>query len=360
MKRKLIPFLLSLSLLGCLAPGPEEEGGGGATAGVAMYAWDHTSQSVLVWKDLGAVYDASTLPEPTYTLSHSYFSNVTPLAWNGLAFDASNNQLYLVGETGEVVRISSIRRQTGAISNADISTFKLDTSSRLQDSKFGQAAVDPSSGALYISENGSSSARIWAVSNARTLPSSGTATLVDVKVDSGQDTGGYGVTAGRGYVFGSFTGGDPVGLTDPVSGPRLRRGSTPSGPFAGHQNVLIGSATLLGKYAPLAFDTSSSNIYVGVYGTGDLTAGKPVLRFTLSQFGGAYNQAPADSFGIPADHNALRFMAHPGSKDWLVAGPEGGTQLWIWKQPSAGGTQYQSKTLGGSRVVRGVALDPNP
>lgn len=357
MKKHLISLLLGMSLLGCLAPGPEEDGEGGATSGVAMYAYDNNGKSLVIWKDLSAVFDDAGLPSPSTTLAHGYFDKVTPLAWNGVACDASRNQLYLVGEGGDIVRISRIRSQVGAISGSDIFTFKLDGNNRLTSSVFGQAAVDSGSGTLYVTENGSNGTRIWVVEGASSI-TSGTVALKEAKVSPGNgDSGGYGVAAGGGAFYGTFENGDPVGIEN-LSGPRLRKGSGTA--FPSQSQVLVGSNTVLGKYGPLGLDTGSNNLYVGIHGPTGITGGAPILRFTVSQLSGSPNQAPAAKLGDPSTFTTLRFLAHPGSKDWLVAGPETGGEFWIVKQPSAGDTQQKTKTIGGSRVVRGVALDPNP
>jgi hypothetical protein len=363
LKKSIVSSLLGLLLLGCIAPPPDGGSSGGGTSGVGLYVFDTSSKQVAVWKDLSALYDDAATPAATYTLTSGEFSNIGTLAWSGMAFNPSGNQLYLVSETGSIVRVNRARAQTGAISNTDILTFSLDNSAPLTNFKFGQASVDASSGTLYVTENGDNGTRIWAVTNAGSRVAGEKVPLSAVQVTGGGsgDSGGYGVAAAQGSVYGSFNGGDTVvsGSTS-YTGARLRKG-TSSG-FLPDTQVVVGPNSLLGEFGPLGLDTGNNILYTGVHlSTAGVTGGSPVLAFKISQLGLGIspNQSPNMVFGDASTDKTLRFMTHGGSKDWLVAGPEAGTELWIWKQPSAGDTQRKNKTLPSSLVARATALDSN-
>lgn len=364
MRKPALPALLGLLLLGCLAPGPNEDGGGGGTSGVGLYAFDQNSKRVMVWKDLSAAYDGDAALTASLILTSGEFSNLSSLAFGGMAFDATRNQLYLVNEDGKVVRIARARAQTGAISTLDAVTFSLDTANRLDTSKFGQAALDAAANVLYVTETGTNGTRIWAVSNPNQRLANEQVTLTAVQVSTsgggGADSDGFGVAAASGAVYGSFAGGATVtvgGIN--YSGPRLRKGDGTGFP-QGSGFVIIGPNTQLGKYGALGFDTSARILYSGVHlSSAGLSGGSPVLAFDISKFSGSPDAAPSFTFGDPATMTTLRFLAHPGSKDWLVGGAESGTTLWIWKQPSASGGAVKAKSAPGGAVFRAVALDSN-
>lgn len=356
MKTRVLFALTGLLTLGCLAPAPGSESGG--VAGVGLYAFDQSSKSLMVWKDLSATFDGDKTLTPSLTLTSSEFSNLTSLGWSGMAFDGSRNQLYLVNDNGNVVRINRARSQTGAISSADAISFSMNNTSPLTNSKFGQAAVDTSSNTLYLTENGDNGTRIWAVANASTLAAHTSVSLVAVQVSTsgggGADSGGYGVAAASNVVYGSFTGGATITIGGTsYSGPRLRKGTTTG--FPPDTQVLIGSNTQVGTYAPLALDTSNNILYTGV----QTASASPMLAFKISQFTSGPNQSPNAVFGDSGTLSTVRFLSHAGTKDWLVAGDESGTTLWIWKQPATSTTNVLSKAVPGTAVFRAIALDSN-
>ncbi len=363
LKQSIVSSLLGLFLLGCIAPPPDGGSSGGGTSGVGMYVFDTANKQVVVWKDLSTLYDDAATPAATYTLTSGEFSNIGTLAWSGMAFDSNGNRLYLVSETGTIVRVNRARAQTGAISSTDILTFSLDNSSPLTNFRFGQAAVDSSSDTLYVAENGDNGTRIWAVTNASSRLAGQKVALSAVQVAGGGsgDTGGYGVAAAQSNIYGSFTGGDTVTSgTDSFTGPRLRKG-TSSG-FLPDSQVVVGGNSLLGEFGPLGLDSGNNILYTGVHlSTAGVSGGSPILAFKISQLGLGVtpNQSPNKVYGDASTDKTLRFMTHAGNKDWLVAGPEAGTELWIWKQPSAGDTQRKNKTLPSSLVARATALDSN-
>ena len=303
MLRSLLCLLALLGLTACVDPPA-----GGATGDTALYAYDDASRVVYRWSDLPGAFTAGSLPTPTTTLSTSFFDAVTPLAWGGMAMDTTRNRLYLVGEAGDVVRLDRVRNLSGSVASADVVPFKLDTSQRYTNSKFGQAALDASTDTLYVTESGDNGTRIWVVSGASGRTANTTVSLQALQISG--DTGGYGVAAAQGLVYGSFQNGDAVGI-DSLTGPRLRKGS--SGAFL-PASVLLGDLTGLGKYATLALDTSNNLLFAGMSLADDSSVSVPVVVFRAGQFGGVFNQAPNTTLDTGKGLGDLRVLAHPGTR----------------------------------------------
>lgn len=349
-------LLLALPLL--LATGCKEaDGASGGTTGVALYAFDTSTSKVMVWKDLTALYDDAGTPAPGYLISSSLFSKVTSLAWGGLSLDSQRGILYLVSETGDIVRVSRFRSQTGSVSSVDVVSFKLASSSRLTNGKFGQTAVDPQSDTLFVTENGDSGTRIWVVSGASSQPQDATVALQALETSG--DTGGTGVAAAAGSVYAFMADGNPVG-PDFLTGPRLRKGTASA--FPGSQ-VILGASTGLAIHGALALDTANGYLFCAAHATDSATTGAPIRVFRSGQFGLAFDQAPAFTLGSAADQPDLRVLAHAGNKDWLVGlrgqGTVGHPTLILWKSP-LGGVAPKVKTVDpATTVLRGVALDGN-
>ncbi len=331
--------------------------GAGSTTGTALYAFDASTSTVMVWNDLETLYDATTTPAPDRTLTSSLLSKVTSLAWGGMCLDSSRGVLYLVSNSGTIVRISEIRNQTGAIPSTDIASFSLASTGRLSNSTFGQVAVDSQTDTLYITENGDSGTQIWVVQGASTQAQDATISLQALQASG--DTGGTGVAAGQGVVYGYFQDGNPVGM-DSLTGPRLRQGTASA--FSSSA-VILGSSTGLAKYGSLALDTADNDLFVACDNTDAGTSGAPVLVFQTGQFGMAYNQAPNTTVGTAADEPDLRVIAHPGTKDWLVGlrgeGSTGYPTLILWKSPLGGTAAKQVTVSPSTTVFLGVALDGN-
>ena len=329
----------------------------GSTAGVGIYAFDASTSTVMVWNDLETLYDAASTPAPDRTLSSNLLTKVTNLAWGGMCMDSSRGLLYLVSDSGSIVRIAQVRTQTGSIPSTDIISFSLASTGRLTNSTFGQVAVDSQTDTLYITENGDSGTQIWVVPTASLQYQDASISLQALQASG--DTGGTGVAAGQGAVYGYVQDGNPVG-PDSLTGPRLRKG-TASAFMA--SSVILGSTTGLGKYGSLALDTANGNLYVARHNTDSGGTGAPVEVFQTGQFGLAYNQAPTQTLGSAADQPDLRVIAHPGTKDWLVglrgAGATGYPSLILWKSP-LGGTAAKVVTVSPSTTTfLGVALDGN-
>lgn len=327
----------------------------GSTSGVALYAFDSTTSTVMVWNDLEALYAATATPAPDRTLTSSLLSKVTSLGWGGACMDSQRNLLYLVSDSGTIVRINRARSQTGAVPSTDIASFSLATTDRLTNGKFGQTAIDPQTDMLYITENGDNGTRIWVVSNASTQLQDNTIALQALQVSG--DSGGTGVAAGSGSVYAYFQDGNPVG-PDVLTGPRLRNGTQAGFSASG---VILGSSTALGKYGSLALDTGNSYLYVARHNTDSGSTAPPVEVFRTGQFGLTYNQAPAFTLGSATAQPDLRVIAHPATKDWLVGlrgqGTTGYATLILWKAP-LGGTDAKVLAVSPSTAVfRGVAMD---
>ena len=357
MIRRLFTGLLAsvlLLVLGCKEPGGGSSGG---TTGVALYAFDSTSNQVLVWKDLNALYDSATAVAPTYQITSSLFSKATSLAWGGLCFDSQRGNLYLVSDTGTIVRVSNIRTQTGSVPNAEVVSFALSSTGRLTNGKFGQASLDAQNDTLYITENGDNSTQIWIVANASSQSQDASIALQSLQMSS--DTGGTGVAAASGAVYAFMLDGGTVGI-DALTGPRLRKG-TASGFVT--TNVILGSLTTLGKYGSLALDTGNGYLFVARHNTDTASTATPIQVFRTGQFGLSYNQAPFSTLGSAADQADLRVLSHPGTKDWLVGlrgnGTTGYNTIYIWKAPLSGTAAKAITVTPAGAVVKGVAVDGN-
>lgn len=356
MRSRFLHGLVAVLLL--LTAGCKDDGGTtGGTAGVALYAFDSTTSQVMVWRDLSTVYDSATMPAPTYQISSSLFSKVTNLAWGGMCLDSQRGMLYLVSETGDIIRLSRIRSQSGTVPSVDLVSFRLASSDRLTNGKFGQASLDAQTDSLYITESGDSGTRIWAVSSASMLPQDATVALQALQTSG--DSAGTGVAAFGGTVYAFMNDGNPVG-PDAITGPRLRRGNA-SG--FDPSLVILGKATELGVYGTLALDTANGYLFVGRHNTDAAATTPPVLAFRTGQFGLAYDQAPAQVLGAAASQPDLRVLTHAGVKDWLVGlrgqGTTGYAVLWLWKAPLGGGAAKEKTVSPASTVFKGVAVDGN-
>ncbi|HEX4844801.1 MAG TPA: hypothetical protein VFV26_01200 [Geothrix sp.] len=359
MMRRLLPGLLASVLLlglGCKEP----DGASGGTTGAALYAYDSATSSVFVWTDLGTLYDSTTTTvAPSKTITSSVFSSkITSLAWGGLCFDRQNGYLYLVSDTGNIVRVSNIRSQNGLVASADVVSFSLASAGRLSSSTFGQAGLDVQTGTLYITESGSSGTQIWAVPNASTQMQSATISLTPLAVNG--DTGGTGVAADSGSVYAFMLSGDTVGTLTTYTGPRLRKG-TSSG-FTG-ASTIIGGSTLLGQYGSLSLDTGNGYLFVARHNIDAGASAAPIQVFTTGMFGQAYDQAPIATLGSAVDQPDLRVIAHAGTKDWLVGlrgvGATPYATIHLWKSP-LGGTAAKTITASpATSLFKGVAVDGN-
>ncbi|MCX6549369.1 MAG: hypothetical protein NTW40_15200 [Acidobacteria bacterium] len=351
-------FLFSLvaSCLLLLTGCKETTEASGGTSGAALYAYDSTTSQVFVWKDLGTLYDSTATLAPTYRISSSLFTKVTALAWGGVCFDSQRGVLYLVSETGTIVRVSSIRTQTGSVPSAEVVSFALSNTGRLTNVKFGQVALDSQNNTLYITENGDSSTQIWVVSGASSQGQDASVTLQALQNTS--DSGGTGVVAASGVVYGFFLDGGTVGI-ESLTGPRLRRGNASA---FGSTDVILGSLTTLGKYGVLALDTANGYLFVGRHNTDAASTAAPIQVFRTGQFGLSYNQAPYLTLGSATGQPDLRVLTHAGNRDWLVGlkgtGTVGAGTFYVWKQPMAGSAAKSILAPTGS-VVKGVAIDGN-
>ncbi len=351
-----------------------EVGEGGATSNTALYVFDAASGTVNCWSDTATLYaniatSGDTAPSRLIT-SSVITNNLKTPAVAGVCFDISAKRLFLVDATGAVVRIERADKQNGDLSSlSDIATFSLDSSERLQGSSFGQAAVDPQTGTLYVTENGTSQTRIWVVSNPGGYGGLGqlsTAPLQALQTTGmelgGPDTGGTGVAVGQGSVFAYFGGGasvpSPTGSTS-YTGARLRSGNASAFGSA----VIVGSSTTLEDTATggcLALDTGNNVVYV-LRTNAHAASGGPVCVFTAGAFTSSYNQAPSRFLGSLTGQPDLRIIAHGGNKDWLGGAAYSSAtklfsnQIWLWKNPSQGGEPHSLSLA--SATISGLAFD---
>ncbi|MFM8233752.1 MAG: hypothetical protein ACKN9J_01485 [Holophagaceae bacterium] len=353
-----IYLLVYLLFVGCI----RENISSGQTLETELYLFDSASNEILAYQDLNALYSASTVPSPSRVLTNANFSRVTNLAWAGMALDSQLGQLYLVSESGTVIRINRIREQTGVIANSDLTTFTLDPNQRLQNSKICQVSLDSSNHALYIAENGDSFCRLWIITNANSRLQNETISMNVLQITN--ETGGRSVVANNGTIFTYADNGSSIFIgTDPVTGPRLRKGSS-----SGFQNAnqLIGALTQLGTYGSLALDTANNVLYVGLH----LVDGnknqpqQPILAFDTGSFGLGFNQPPKFTLGDPASQRQIRVLSHGGNKAWLLAlssaSSAGNNAISIWMDPHPGSI-HKTVIIPGSpsRIFKGLALDGN-
>jgi hypothetical protein len=361
--------LLSLGLaLGCVDP---EEGEGGRVSGTSLYVFDTSDPAInriLVYSNLAALFNDPESAVPSRQMSGTIINSVQNLAWGGMCFDANGNRLYLVSETGFVVRIELARSQNGNISNPnEIVSFRLGSSDseRLSNGTFGQASIGSRGNILYVTESNTSDSRIWVVSNPQ---HQGAGTSVS---NSGQlvaigDNGGTGVSVGSdGSVYAYFEGGSIIPnplLGIQYSGPRLRRGTSNSSIFP-PLDLIIGETgtnrTMLAKYGSLAVDNSGYVFFARHLVDAGITSGSPILIFRPGQFNPGWNQAPDRTFGSV---NNLRVISHAITKDWLVGalsqGDYGMDTVCMWRAPSLGaGSSFKEFRVGSGASIRGLALD---
>ncbi|WP_257309619.1 hypothetical protein [Geothrix fuzhouensis] len=359
MIRRLLTGLLAFVLLvavGCKEP----DGTSGGTAGVALYAYDSTTSEVFVWTDLSTLYDStSTTAAPTKTITSSVFSSkIASLAWGGLCLDRQNGYLYLVSDTGNIVRVRNIRSQMGEVASSDVVSFSLASTGRLSTSTFGQASLDMQNDTLYITENGSSGTQIWVVTNASSQPQSATIALTALAVSG--DTGGTGVASASGAVYAFMLSGDTVGAVTTYTGPRLRKGTSSGFTDA---NTIIGPSTLIGQYGSLALDTGNGYLFVARHNVDAGVSTAPIQVFTTGMFGQAYDQAPTATLGSATDQPDLRVIAHAGTKDWLVglrgSGSTAYDTIFLWKAPMGGTAAKAIVPAPTTSLFKGVAVDGN-
>ena len=359
MRSRLFHGLVAVFLLlalGCKDPGAAA----GGTSGAALYAYDSTSSAVFVWTDLSALYNASSTPAaPNKQITSSVFSSkISSLAWGGICFDNQKAYLYLVSDTGNIVRVSNIRSQSGIVASADVVSFSLSNTGRLSGSTFGQASLDTQNDTLYITENSSSGTQIWVVNNASSQAQDTSITLQALQTSG--DSGGTGVASASGSVYAFLADGSTVGTVVTYSGPRLRKGKASGFTDA---NTLIGGSTLIGKYGSLALDTANGYLFVARHNTDAGATTAPIQVFTTGQFGQAYDQSPTATLGSASAQADLRVIAHAGSKDWLVGlrgnGATAYGTIFIWKSPLGGTAANSISASPATALFKGIAVDGN-
>ncbi len=361
--------LLSLSFqLACV-----DAGQGGSTSNTGLYVFDSSKATVMAWDDTATLY-ANVVSggdtTPTRTITGSLItSGLTTPAVGGVCFDITAKRLFLVDAGGVVVRIEQADKKSGDLSAlADIATFTLDSTTRLLGSTFGQASVDPTTGTLYVSENGTSQTRIWVVANPGNyggLYPLSTAPLLALQTTSseagGPDTGGTGVAVVQGRVYAYFSGGSSVtssGSGTVYTGARLRVGTS----SAFSTQVIVGASTTLADTATggcLALDTTGNNLLYVCRANAEAASLGPVAAFTDSAFTSSYDQPPSRFLGTAAGQPNLRIIAHGGNKDWLGGADcivkAFSNRVWLWKSPSLGGDP-KALTLG-TATIPGLAFD---
>jgi hypothetical protein len=363
---------LVLALGGSSCVDPPGEDGGGRVGGTSLYVFDSANGAtnrILVYSDIAVLFNNPDV-KPSRELRGSLIDSVRNLAWGGMCFDSNRNRLYLVSESGDVVRINRARSQNGNItSQLEIVSFRLGESDgqHLSGGKFGQAAIDHGSGDLYVTESNSSRSRIWLITRPGDIANGASVSDSNILPYIG-DRGGASVAIGTGgSVYAYFQDGVnlpmPTGIT--YSGPRLRKGG--SSGFDLYASLIIGDAsestnkTKMGRYGSLAADNSGNVFFAKhLYDAGDLS-GQALLVFRHGQFNPGMSQAPETSF---SNISNLRVLSHAFTKDWLVGATshpnteDGAGTVWIWRVPTLGAAAASKElNLGSSMSIRGLALD---
>lgn len=363
MHKRLFLGLLAIFMAGQMAcVDPKDAGATGDTA-IYLFSFESGTARIQAFLDADAVFTGSGPATPTRTLTSGILNKVSPLAWGGLALDSRRNLLYAVGENGTIVRISSLRGQTGAIPTNEIVSFELSNTStdRLSGGKFSQVALDSSTDTLYVAETGTSASQVWVVAAASGRLNDASVAKATVTL-GGTDKGCTGLAVGRNSeLFGFFKEGGTVGFPTAYDGPRLRKGNFTAFPTL--DSTIIGDSTLLKIYGSLACDTSRNELYVARHlSDASVTTGDPILVFTSGDFSLGLDKAPNRTLGDPTNQSNLRVIAHPGNKDWLGGlrsdGEVGLNTFYLWKNPSGGGTAVTRSLVTGAEV-RGIAFDGN-
>lgn len=365
MHRRLFLGLLAILMAGQMACVDVNSAGGGNTA-LYVHNMNGGTPQIQVFTDVESVFTTTGDLTPTKTLTSTFFDQASPLAWGGLVLDSSGNRLYLVGETGTVVRIDRLRNQvSGDIpsTSVDVVSFTLGNSSdRLAGGKFGQATFDETTKTLYVIEaNASNDTQVWTLPSPSSISSGTTVPRQLVTLTPGDKTGS-GMAAGGGYLYGYFNEGNRLDIANSWVGPRLRRGDATSFPLYG--SVLGGDESLLGLYGSMALDTGNKVLYFARHNDDSNVSGTPapLLAFSVGQFTtGAPNQAPDRVFGSGTALHNIRVLAHAGNRDWLGAltsvSDNPVNVFWLWKAPS-GGSAPVKLTLPGAGI-KGLAFDGN-
>jgi hypothetical protein len=280
-----------------------------------------------------------------------------------MTMNPTNNCLFLVSKGGKVVRIDRVRAQSGWLSStSDIALFTLDTSNRLgSDSVFGQAAVDATSGTLYVTETTALVARIWSITSPGSLYDGDTVSLAEIALSSGADSNGTGVAAAQGSVYAYFGDGDNLSSSSGTgySGSRIRKSL--SGTFPKSSLVLVYADDTLGATGSLGLDRSNSLLYVLRRTTSDIAGDPPILVYTLGSFTSGFNTSYQTTLGTAAATPNLRFISHAGNKNWLAGANSisdaGSSTIWLWQNPDLGGNPH-SYELTGAQIL-GIAFDGN-
>jgi hypothetical protein len=337
---------------------------GASVSDTSLYVFDGASGKVLVWEDVSQVHSSASLPAADRILSGSSLLQVKALGWGGMAMDHAHNRLLLVSQTGKVVCINRVRSQNGSLSSlTDITLFTLGSSSdRLgSNSVFGQASVDTSTGTLYVTETTETDARIWVVANPGSIHDGATVPLSQIRASSGTDIKGTGVAAAQGRVFAYFGGGDNItnlnGNTFSGARVRLNMGSF----FPAASQVLVYPDDTLGTTGSLGLDTFSDTnmLYVLRIASSGSVGDPPILLYKIGRFTGGFDQGTDATLGTATSLPNLRFISHAGIKDWLagadMVGGSGSARLWLWRNPSLGGSPNGFDLAGGQ--ILGIAFD---
>lgn len=330
-----------------------------STAGsVSLYFYDDASDSVKVWDGADIAFEQSAPEKPDREITGTQFDKDKGLTVGGLAFDDSNNCLYLLFKSGKMVRIDRVRSQNGDLSSSsDVVSFKLDSSKFLDgtNQELTQLTIDSGQGALYIAEKSDSQGRFWYV------PDAARKTSLDViapsEINTTENTKCTGVAAFNSALYAYYGGGDPIAdnssPSKDLSGARLRMGAA-SG-WMPRANVFVYPDDTLGNLGSLALDRDNNVLYL-CRQQGDALMQPPILAYETKDFSTGFSFKGYRELGKASECPGMKFITHAGSQDWL-AGAGGNGNIYMWKN-AKDGQAFKALSVSGAQIM-GLAFDGN-
>lgn len=330
-----------------------------AAGSVSLYFYDASDKSVKVWDSADIAFDQGPPAKPDRVITGTQFDEDKGLAMGGMAFDDSNNCLYLLFKSGKIVRIDRVRSQDGSLSSSsDVVSFKLDSNEFLKgtNQELMQLAIDSGQGALYVAEKSDSQGRFWHIPDAARKTSIDVIKPSSLSVTENQKC--TGVAAFNNALYAYFGGGDAIAdnssPSKDLSGARLRMGS--SSGWSPRANVFIyPDDTTLGNSGSLALDRDNNVLYV-CRQKGEMLMDPPILAYQTGDFSVGFSFEGYRKLGKASECPAMKFITHAGSQDWL-AGSGGNGSIYMWKN-AKDGEAFTTLTVSGAQIM-GLAFDGN-
>ncbi len=332
-----------------------------AAGSVSLYFYDASDKSVKVWDSADIAFDQGVPAKPDRVITGKQLTDTDGLTTGGLAFDDSNNCLYLLFKTGKIVRIDRVRSQDGDLtSSSDVVSFNLDSNALYASKELGQLAVDSGQGDLYIAEKTSDKGKFWYVADAARRANGEKITLAPEDKDSAANTQCTGVAAFNGALYAYFGGGkeieDNSNPPQKLTGPRLRKGSPSGWDMTNYgKDVFIYSNDTLGDTGSLALDRDNNVLYLCRWKNGSLQD-PPILAYETKDFSTGFSFDGYRKLGKASECPGMRFITHAGRQDWL-AGAGGNGTIFMWKN-AKDGEAFTTLTVSGAQIM-GLAFDGN-